>query len=115
MGKMESVCLQCRFGSVKVNIQVPERYNLKKLALQTKEFTADLSATIKQKPIHYSLSFNTEVFGQPNFTVNCSCILNVDKNDCSKFNEAFGKNLRIKHFKNQAPAGRSNIEVIRAH
>jgi hypothetical protein len=58
---MESnTCLGCRFGSVKIEILVPEKYNQKQFARQTKDFAADIIAVTKQKPIHYSLTFDSE-------------------------------------------------------
>ncbi len=110
-----NACLGCRFGSVQIDVDVPEEYDLKKLAEQKREFTADLSAATKQKPIHYSVHFDPqETTQKPNFNVNCSCILNVHKSDCSKFNLAVGRTLRIKHFEPKKPsARRQKIELIK--
>ncbi len=114
---MESVCIGCRFGSVIVEIAVPEKCDLLKLTRRTEAFTADLPAAIKQKPIHYSLNFDEEnsLDDEPSFTVNCICILNVNKKDCSKFEEAAGRNPRIKHLEHQSAERRRNIEVIKTH
>jgi hypothetical protein len=111
---MESVCIECRFGSILVEIQVPEKCDLRKLARRTKAFTEGLPAIISQKPIHYALQFaEGDSSDEPNFTVNCACILNVNKKDCSKFEEAVGRNPRIKHLEHQPAARRANIEVIK--
>ena len=108
------VCLGCRFGSVKIEILVPEKCDLKDFAQQTRHFAAEISRVTMHKPIHYSLGINPgQDLAELDFNVNCSCILNINKNDCSKFNHAEDKNCRIKHIPQIKSARETNIEVIR--
>jgi hypothetical protein len=94
---MESnICLGCRFGSVKIEVSVPQNLGLKDFAEQTKVFAAELTEFTKSKPIHYSLKFDAPPDCEElDFSVNCQCILNVNKLDCSKFNSS--QNCRVKH------------------
>jgi hypothetical protein len=103
-----NACLGCRFSSVKVDISVPEKYDLKKFTKETKKFASNMGAMASQKRIHYALVFDSERQKTSNldFTVNCSCILNVKKVDCSKFSS--GQNCKIKHLHYSKP---STIEV----
>jgi hypothetical protein len=92
------VCLACRFGSVKIEILVPETYNQKNFVKEMQNFSANLTSSTNQKPIHYFLVFGADNNSQKlNFKVDCSCILNVKKADCSKFNPKQEKNCRVKH------------------
>jgi hypothetical protein len=109
-----NVCFGCRFGSVKIEILVPEKYNLKRFANQTRDFTADVVAVTGAKPIHYSLKVDSgQNTAELNFNIDCLCILNIDKRDCSKFNAATGRNCRVKHLEHIKPAEEPNLEVIR--
>lgn len=109
---MESnTCFGCRFGSVKIEILVPEKYSLKQFAQQTRDFTADVVAVTGSKPIHYSLKVNTEQ-SKLDFNINCSCILNIGRRDCSKYNAATG-NCRVKHLEHDKQAEEPKLAVIR--
>ncbi len=102
-----NACLSCRFGSVKINISVPHKYNAGKLTKETKAFASKIAATTRQKPIHYTVTYaERQKFAALDFTVNCSCILNVDKRDCSNYNPS--KTCRVMHIHPSKP---SNIEV----
>ncbi len=98
-----NVCYACRFGSVKIEILVPEKYNLKTFAEQTRKFAADIATATQSKPIHYKLRFDSASnISNLGFNVHCTCILNVAKNDCSNFNTAAS---RVKHLKSDKPQG----------
>ena len=108
------VCLGCRFGSVKIEILVPEKCKIEDFSKQTRDFTAEIGRVTGHKPIHYSLGFDSEQdLADLDFNVECSCILNINKNDCSKFNVAEGQNCRVKHLQQlNLPTRELNIEVI---
>ncbi len=95
---MESnVCLSCRFGSVKIEILVPETYDVQEFVTETQNFASDIIATVGQKPIHYSLRFDSEHYSDGlDFTVACSCILNIKRKECSKFNQK-EEYCKVKH------------------
>jgi hypothetical protein len=97
-----NACLGCRFGSVKVNVSVPQRYDADRLAKETKMFVSKIAATTRQKTIHYTVTFaERQKFAALNFTINCSCILNVDKRDCSNYNPS--KTCRVMHIHPSKP------------
>ena len=109
-----NVCLSCRFSSVKIEILVPEKCSLKEFAKQTRDFAAEIIMVTGPKPIHYSLQFDSEQdLTDLEFNVNGSCILNINKSDCSKFNLTEDKNCRIKHLPIKSTAREQKIEVIR--
>ena len=109
-----NVCYGCRFGSVKIEIVVPEKYSLKKFAKQTRDFADQIAEVTKPKPIHYSLRFDSgQDSAKLDFNVNCQCILNVAKRDCSNYSTA-GRNCRVKHLKQlKPPTRKSELEIIR--
>jgi hypothetical protein len=90
-------CLGCRFSSVKISINVPDKYDMKTFAKETKRFTSGVSGKAKDKRIHYTLVFDSEHKKDLclDFAVSCSCILNVKTHDCSNFTSA--PQLRVKH------------------
>lgn len=90
-------CLRCRFSSVKVSINVPDKYDMKTFSRETKRFTKGIAGKAKQKRIHYTLVFDSEHKKDTclDFAVSCSCILNVKTHDCSNFTNA--QQLRVKH------------------
>jgi hypothetical protein len=104
MAKMLSnVCLGCRFGSVKINVLAPENYDLTEIVRETRDFAASLIEAT-QKPIHYSLNFDSgQDLSTLEFRVECSCILNVDKDDCSKLTSKQTGRCKIKHYHNYTP------------
>jgi len=97
---MENKCLGCRFGSVKVEISVPEKYNMKQFVQQTRDFASDITSVTGNKPLHYSLAFGSdeEYPEKLDFKVDCTCILDIKKKDCSKFNSKQAKECRVTHF-----------------
>lgn len=99
-----NVCLGCRFGSVKIDILVPEKYNLKEFVKQTQNFASGVTAVTREKPIHYALTFENHGGDSEklNFEIHCSCILNVKTRDCSKFNPA-KKECRVEHLAQAQP------------
>jgi|GEM_PF-2650365 hypothetical protein len=103
-----NACLTCRFGSVKIDISVPYKYDPKKLAEQTKAFTSSLAALTRQKPIHYAVTFEERKISSVDFKVNCSCILNLRKVDCSNYNPS--RACRIKHLH---PSNLPRLEVAK--
>jgi hypothetical protein len=90
-------CLGCRFSSVKISINVPDKYDMKSFARETKRFTSSVAGKAKQKRIHYTLIFDSEHKKDTclDFAVSCQCILNVKTHDCSNFTSA--PQLRVKH------------------
>ena len=110
-----NVCFGCRFGSVKIEILVPEKYNLKQFASQTRNFTAGIVAVTGAKPIHYNLKVDSRQDpSRLDFNVNCSCIFSVDRRECSKFNAATDRNCRVKHLQHIKQAEEEpSLEIIR--
>ena len=82
---------------LKISINVPDKYDMKTFARETKRFTKGVAGKAKDKRIHYTLVFDSEHKKDPglDFAVSCSCILNVKTHDCSNFNSA--PQLRVKH------------------
>lgn len=97
-------CLGCRFSSVKISINVPDRYDMKTFAKETKRFTKGVAGKAKDKRIHYTLVFDSEHKKDSglDFSVSCQCILNVKTHDCSNFTSA--PQLRVKHLNSQRQA-----------
>jgi hypothetical protein len=95
-----NACLGCRFGSIKIEVLAPQDVDQKKLAGETKKFAAHIAEVSKHKRIHYSLATKPQKASKIDFNVNCTCILNVKRDDCSNFNHA--QNLRIKHLDRQS-------------
>lgn len=111
---MESnTCIGCRFGSVKIEVFVPEDFfDIQEFLRKTRLFAAEVKPFTGQKPIHYALRFDTERdSSELDFNVNCSCILNVKQRDCSNFNPVEDSNCRVKHLQNKLTRERQ-IEVI---
>jgi hypothetical protein len=102
-----NACLGCRFGSVKINISVPQKCDEGRLARETKAFASKIAVMTRQKPVHYTVTYSErQKFAALDFAVNCSCILNVDKRDCSNYNPS--KTCRIMHIR---PSKSSSLEV----
>lgn len=102
-----NVCLGCRFGSVKLEILVPEKYDINDFAKETRNFSSNTVAITKEKPMHFSLTF-----GSGNeFRVHCSCILNVNRKECSRFAEASAKECKIQHLVYNKVSTAQQIEV----
>jgi len=99
-GMEANACLGCRFGSVKIDISAPQDIDQKKLVGETKKFTKQIAGVTEHKRIHYSVTTKPQKTSNIDFNVNCTCILNVKKHDCSNFNHA--QNLRIKHLNRQS-------------
>jgi hypothetical protein len=107
-----NICLGCRFGSVKIEILVPEKYTIKEFAQQTQDFASEIIAITKEKPMHYSLTFGSgNDFSKLDFKIHCSCILNIDKKQCSKFNSTMQKDCKIQHFIYSKEATAKKIEL----
>lgn len=94
----------CRFSSIRISINVPDKYDMKTFAKETKRFTKGVAGRAKDKRIHYTLVFDSEHQKDAalDFAVSCSCILNVKTHDCSNFTSARG--LRVKHLNSRQPA-----------
>jgi hypothetical protein len=111
-----NICLGCKFSSVKIDITVPEKYNLKSFAKKTKEFTSEIIPISGSKPIHYSLTFDSnrnESCGL-DFKVNCSCIFDVKKSECLKFSQFQKKDNKINNLQREKKLSRGlGIEVIK--
>lgn len=90
----ENACYKCRFGSIRIDIKVPENYDTERFARETKRYAEKLSAIINNKQVHYALTFEAQ---QHYLDVNlsCTCILNVKKQDCSNFNPT--EHPKVKH------------------
>jgi hypothetical protein len=107
-----NICLGCRFGSVKIEILVPEKYDLKDFVAQKKDFASEIIAFTGGKPIHYSILFSSnENPSKLERKIYCSCILNVNRNDCSKFNLRQEKNCKIKHLADNRSQFAQEIEI----
>jgi hypothetical protein len=108
-----NVCLGCRFGSVKIEISVAQKCKLEDFSEQTRDFAAEIIRVTGHKTIHYSLGLDSgQDLAELDLNVDCSCILNINKNDCSKFNVAEDQNCRVKHLQHlSSPSRKPNIEV----
>ena len=75
---------------MKVEISVPEEYNMKQFVQQTRNFASEITLVTRKKPIHYSLTFGAgeDASKKLDFKVDCACILDIKKKDCSKFNSS---------------------------
>jgi hypothetical protein len=102
MAKMLSnICLGCRFGSVKIDVHAPENCDVTEIVQKTRDFATTLIEVTKRKPIHYSVSFDSvQDLSTLDFRVECSCILNVAKDDCSKLSDKRIGKCKVKHFHN---------------
>ena len=107
-----NVCLGCRFGSVKIEILVPEKCDINEFAEETRNFSLDIIAMTKEKPMHYSLTFasGNEV-SKLDFKVHCTCILNIDKKECSKFSDGADKEYKIKHLVYSKASSDEQVEI----
>lgn len=77
---------------------MPEKYDLTDFIAQKQDFVSEINAFTGGKPIHYSILFGAnEDPSKLEHKIHCSCILNVHKNDCSKFNLIREKNCKVKH------------------
>jgi uncharacterized protein with gpF-like domain len=52
---------------------------------EKQKFTSQVIADIGDKPIHFALTFVSAQEPTLDFKVHCSCILNENENNCSKF------------------------------
>jgi hypothetical protein len=113
IGMESNVCLGCRFGSVKIDVSVPEKYNFKTFKVETKQFASEILPMTRHKPIHYNVTFDKKQLdaAAPKFNVNCTCILNVKKKDCSKFNPT-EERCKIRHLPSSNPS--RGVKVIEA-
>jgi restriction endonuclease len=93
-----NVCLGCRFGSVRVEILAPEECDAEDFVKQTKQFLTQITALTCEKQIHYSLIINSSQKAEElSFNVQCNCILNIKKKDCSRFNLTNNHDCRVTH------------------
>ncbi len=108
------MCYGCRFGSVKIEILVPDKYNQARFVEETRDFASDIIAQAGQKPIHYALKLDSGKSGSElDFRVNCQCILNVKKKDCS-FHATQSKHWKIKHLPHHKLSAReSRLGLVR--
>lgn len=91
-------CLGCRFGSVKIEVEVPEKYSTEEFAAETKNFASQIIAITKQKSMQYLLTFGSiNNFSKLEFKIHYSCKLNIDKKQCSKFSSNKEKDCRINY------------------
>ena len=65
------------------------------------------------KPIHYYIGFDPGLDGQLNFNVNCICILNIERKDCSKYSSTEDNRCRIRHREQIKLIAKKPVEVIR--
>ena len=80
------MCLGCEFGSVKLEILVPENCDLKEFIEKTQNFAFNLISISKEKPIYYSLKYGSGMdCAEFKFKIHCSCIFRQTKNTCAKF------------------------------
>jgi len=109
---MESnLCLGCRFGSVKIEILVPEKCGIEEFAAETQNFTSEIVAMTK-KPMHYSLTFGSGIDqSKLDFKVHCQCILNIKQNECSKFNGVTDRDCKVKHLVYNKESTSEQIEI----
>ena len=106
------VCASCRFGSVKIEVFVPKNCNMQEFVQKTRLFTSEIKKEAGQKPIHYTLKFDSEKDSLGlDFNVICECILNVKQWDCSNFNVVEDRNCRAKHLQNKLARERQ-MEVV---
>ena len=97
--KMDSnVCLGCRFGSVKIEVLVPEQCDIREFADETRNFTSEIVAITKAKRMHYCITFGSgSNYSKLDFKVHCSCILNIKKKECSNFNSINESECKVRH------------------
>lgn len=111
--KMESnICLACRFSSVKIEIFVPEKCDIKEFAEESRNFSSNIIAITKEKPMHYSLTFaQGNEPSKLDFKLHCICILNINKAECSKFSDGTEKDCKIKHLVYSKTSSKEQIEI----
>jgi hypothetical protein len=93
-GMEANACLRCRFGSIRLDIKVPEKYDTDRFARETKRYAEKLFEAINHKSINYALTFEAQQH-YLDFNLMCTCILNVKKQDCSNYNPT--QHPRVKH------------------
>jgi hypothetical protein len=110
---MESnICIGCRFGSVKIEIFVPENCDVQEFVQKTRLFASEMKLVTGEKRIHYTLKFDSETDSLGlGFDLNCSCILNVKQRDCSNF-LAENKTCRVKHLQQSKKQREMQLEAI---
>lgn len=93
-----NVCLGCKFSSVKLEILVPESSEIDDFVRRTQDFAAKILSITREKPLHYSLKYGSPATeGEMlNFTVFCSCTLNLDAEECMTYKSASEAEVRIK-------------------
>jgi hypothetical protein len=107
-----NACLGCRFGSVKLEILVPENCDITEFAKQTQNFRSEIVAMTKEKPMHYSLTFGSaDPASKLDFKVHCICILNMNKKECAKFSESQEKEPQVKLLVYSKPSTSERIEI----
>lgn len=107
-----SLCLGCRFGFVKIEILVPEKCDIEKFAAETQNFASEIVAMTKEKPMHYSLTFGSEMdHSKLDFKVHCSRMLNIKQNECSKFNGVTNRDCKVKHLVYNKESTSEQIEI----
>ena len=108
-----NICLGCKYSSIRIDITVPEKYNIIDFAKETKEFTNKTIPSSSQKPIHYSLKFDSErtESGVLDFKVDCSCLLKDNKTNCPELSLIQEKNHTLQQGK-QASRGKK-IEIFK--
>jgi hypothetical protein len=79
-------------------MSIPEKYDLKGFKEKTQQLAPEVLEATRQKPIHYNFTFDKKRRDASDLKVkvNCMCILNVKKKDCSKFNPS-EVSCKIKH------------------
>ena len=107
-----NVCLTCRFGSVKIEVLVPDKCDVEEFAEETRNFSSDIIAITKEKPMRYSLTFGSgNDMSKLEFKVHCTCILNIDKSECSRFSGTANKDCKIKHLVYSKQSTAEQIEI----
>jgi len=80
---------------------------------ETRDFASEIKAVTRQKPIHYTLTFDSgKSLANLDFNLDCSCILNVKRKDCSNF-VMETKNCRVKHMQSKITKEKQ-IEIAQA-
>jgi hypothetical protein len=91
-------CLSCKFGSVRVDILVPESYNISRFAQETQSFTSELMDATGKKTFRYALKFDSEQKReQLDFKIGCSCLLNLEKKTCPRYSKTENVNCPIEY------------------
>ena len=112
MDDKDNACLSCRFGSVKIEILVPENCDITEFAKQTQYFSSEIVAMTREKPMHYSLTFgSSDPASKLDFKIHCTCSLNMDKKECKKFSDSQEKEYKVKYLVYSKPSTSERIEI----